>query len=115
MNYVFYSLAGVLILAFLFVGGDFIRFSVKRARAGNTDAGGMLYVQGKKTYYRMPSGEVRKIADYPFDMTPGSEDLNAFTSIMDQARTEAHEAEKARRAEALRAIKLVAKEEAAGE
>ena len=71
---------------------DFLRFSAKRKKSAKkvdgyqTDAGGVLLVQGRRTYYIMPHGVRRKIADYPMDLSPGSRDMAMFSQIMDEAR-----------------------------
>lgn len=65
------------------------KHKAEHPKAGIADAGGLLYIQGGKTYYKMPkSGTIRKIADYPMDLRPGSPDMVEFTRIMDQARAE---------------------------
>lgn len=106
----------LLALALLGLVADFLRFTVSKASnpAGlKLDAGGVLFVQGNRTYYRMPNGTRRKIADYAMDLTPGSADMKMLTATMDQAR-KAHEAQKrAERKDALTAMRAVAKEEAA--
>ncbi len=78
-----------LVVAYIFF--DFMRFAgkSKEERKGTkVDAGGVLFIQGSRTYYLMPNGSRRKIADYPMDLTPGSADMNAFTRIMAKAREE---------------------------
>lgn len=99
---------------------DLLRFTVAKHRADKgvagvkTDAGGVLFVEGRRTYYRMPNGVRRKMADYPMDLTPGSPDMVQFTAVLDQAR-KLHEAEKrAKRKAALINMRAVAKEEAEG-
>jgi hypothetical protein len=99
---------------------DLLRFTVARHRADKdvagvkTDADGVLFIEGRRTYYRMPNGVRRKMADYPMDLTPGSPDMVQFTAALDQAR-KLHEAEKrASRKNALTNMRAVAKEEAEG-
>lgn len=98
---------------------DLLRFTVAKHRADKgvagvkLDAGGVVFIQGNRTYYRMPNGTRRKLADYAMDLTPGSADMKMLTATMDQAR-KAHEAQKrAERKDALTAMRAVAKEEAA--
>ena len=87
-------LAGLAAIAAIWVAVDIARFGMAKhkaehPKAGIADAGGLLYIQGGKTYYKMPkSGTIRKIADYPMDLRPGSPDMVEFTRIMDQARAE---------------------------
>ena len=96
---------------------DMARFGRAKAKAENptaaqVDAGGIIYVQGTKTYYKLPKGEIRKIADYAMDLRAGSVDMNTFTHLLDKARAE-HEAEvKATKEDAFRKMGDVAKEEA---
>lgn len=100
----------------LFVAIDLIRFARAKKRADNPsevgcDAGGMLYIKAGKTYYDMPNRKgTRKIADYAMDLRPGSVDMNAFTSLMNQAAKE-HDDEVAKtKAEAAQNMRAVAKE-----
>ena len=115
MIWLFIGVMMILLGVFLFQ--DFARFSYRRARALKkdegymTDAGGYLFVQGRKTYYTMPNGTRRKIADYPMDLTPGSADMNMFTSTMDQARKETANAARVMRKEAKANMEAVAKGE----
>lgn len=81
------------------VAFDMARFATKRKRAenprsGHTDAGGDIFIEGGKTYYMMPNGVRRKIADVPLDLRPGSPDMIRFTELMERARRE-HEKDKA--------------------
>lgn len=83
----------LIIFAAIFLGIDFTRFvkAVGKEKKDElngvkVDAGGVLFVQGNRTYYQMPNGERRKIADYAMDLTPGSRDMNMFTATLDQAR-----------------------------
>ncbi len=84
----------IALLCAAWVGVDMNRFGrakhkAEHPTAGVADAGGTLYVQGGKTYYKMPkSGMIRKIAEYPMDLRPGSPDMVEFIRIMDQARAE---------------------------
>jgi hypothetical protein len=92
---------------------DFIRFGRAKARqskVGKCDSGGTLFIMGGKTYYTMPRGQRRKIADYPLDLTPGSADMNQFTSIMEQARDEIHKEAKRSKMAAVSNIKELARE-----
>ena len=95
-----------------FVAIDIARFAKASKPDGvKVDAGGVLFVQGNATYYRLPSGQRRKIADYPFDLTPGSDDMRAFLGVMDKAlRDKQAEASNKRKA-ALNNMAKVAKEE----
>jgi hypothetical protein len=113
-----FILLGLLALVFIWVLIDFFRFrkakakGKKEAKAANTDAGGTIFVQGNRTYYNMPNGVRRKIADYPMDLNPGSADMNMFTGIMDQARKLAHEDAKQAKKQAINNIASVANDEA---
>lgn len=88
----FFLVALVFVIVLVYFGIDFFRFSSKRKEAAKkvdgymTDAGGVLFVQGNRTYYQMPNGVRRKIADYAMDLSPGSRDMAMFTQIMDEAR-----------------------------
>ena len=92
MQYFWLFILVLTILLVSFVGFDFLRFFTKRKTAAEkvdgymTDAGGTLFVQGNRTYYQMPNGVRRKIADYAMDLTPASRDMAMFTQIMDEAR-----------------------------
>jgi len=114
----FNILLGLLAIVFIWVLIDFFRFrkakakGKQKAKAANTDAGGTLFVQGNRTYYNMPNGVRRKIADYPMDLNPGSADMNMFTGIMNQARKESHDESRKAKAQAIRNIGAVAKDEA---
>ena len=94
MNYWWLGFAAICLIAAAWVGVDMWRFGrakhrAEHPKAGIADAGGLLYIQGGKTYYKMPkSGQIRKIADFPMDLRPGSPDMVEFTRIMDQARAE---------------------------
>lgn len=93
MNIIWLVVIILVILVVLFLGLDFTRFvkanSKEEKKNGvQCNSGGVLFVQGRKTYYQMPSGTRRKIADFPMDLTPGSKDMNEFTRIMEQAAKE---------------------------
>lgn len=112
----FFVLCCIVFVIVLFYGIDFFRFAKgksierKQASALKTDAGGVLFVQGNRTYYNMPNGERRRIADYAMDLTPGSRDMNQFTQTLDEARR-LHENEKrAARKDARINMESVAKE-----
>jgi hypothetical protein len=86
-------LLGVALIAAAIIGFDMLRFHVAQKRAEDpkalgTAAGGTLFIQGGKTYYTMPKGERRKIADYAMDLRPGSPDMVMFKRIMQQAADE---------------------------
>lgn len=114
---IIYAIAAFLGLMLIWLVADLSRFAFARRKADNpaglkTDAGGVVFIQGGKTYYQMPKGTRRKIADYAMDLTPGSADMKMFTATMDQAR-KLHEAQKrAERKEAVEAMREVAREEA---
>lgn len=88
--------AVVLALAALLVA-DFLRFSKARNKSKATSAachsGGIISIESDKTYYTMPNGVKRKLADYPMDLDPKSKDMQLFSRLMDQANRE-REAEK---------------------
>lgn len=118
MNIIWLVVIILVILVVLFLGLDFTRF-VKAAikqdddaklNGVKVDAGGILFVQGNRTYYQMPNGSRRKIADYPMDLTPGSRDMNMFTSTLDQARREHHNEQRNVRKEAKQAMEALAVE-----
>ena len=118
MNIVWLILAALAGIAAILIAVDMIRFGrakhkAEHPKAGIADAGGLLYVQGGKTYYKMPkSGSIRKLADYEYDLRPGSPDMVEFTRIMNQAREE-HLAEiKEAKVAAVQNMREVAKEEA---
>jgi hypothetical protein len=73
-------------------------------------AGGVLFVQGGKTYYNMPNGVRRKIADYEMDLNPASPDMRQFTECMETARREHNAEERVKRVNAKREMVKVAKE-----
>lgn len=80
-------------LGLLFFLFDILRFRRASKLSENPDkigtaAGGLLYIQGNKTYYRMPRGAIRKIADFRMDLRPGSPDMARFTSVLNQAAEE---------------------------
>ena len=118
MSIVWLILAALAGVAAIWIAVDMIRFGrakhkAEHPKAGIADAGGLLYVQGGKTYYKMPkSGSIRKLADYEYDLRPGSPDMVEFTRIMNQAREE-HLAEiKEAKIKAVSNMREVAKEEA---
>lgn len=88
--------AVVLVLAALLVA-DFLRFSKARRSEKSTAAachsGGIISIESNATYYTMPNGVKRKLADYPMDLDPKSKDMQLFSMLMDQANRE-REAEK---------------------
>ncbi|CAK0767935.1 hypothetical protein CCP3SC15_3760006 [Gammaproteobacteria bacterium] len=88
------------------------KHKAENPQAGLTDAGGILYIQGGKTYYKRPSGQINKVADYAFDLRPGSHDMNMFLAVMEKAKAE-HEAElNAAKLASLESMKAIAKSEA---
>lgn len=88
---------------------DFYRFTkTKKVEGYQTDAGGVLFVQGGKTYYQMPKGERRKIADYPFDLTHNSSDMKMFLGVMGEAKKEAHKESTDKKRAAVKAVKELA-------
>ena len=76
-----------------------VRFAAARAKEAKASAGvkvhagGVLFVEGSKTYYTMPNGQRRKIADKPLDLSPGSADMVQFTAVLNKAYAE-YQAEK---------------------
>jgi hypothetical protein len=109
--------AGCFIVAAI-VGFDMLRFRVAQKRAENpealaTAAGGTLFIQGGKTYYNLPKGERRKIADYAMDLRPGSPDMVMFKRIMQQAADEHAIEVSETKTEAIANMREVAKREAA--
>jgi len=118
MSIVWLILAALAGVAAIVVIVDMIRFGrakhkAEHPKAGIADAGGLLYVQGNKTYYKMPkSGSIRKIADYPMDLRPGSPDMVEFTRLMNQAREEHLADVKESKVAAVQNMRDVAKEEA---
>lgn len=106
--------AACFILA-LTVGLDMFRFGrakefAENPKAAKSAAGGFLYVQGGKTYYKMPKGNVRKIADYAMDLRPGSVDMVRFTDILNQAAEEHAQEVREAKEKADAAMREVAKE-----
>jgi len=118
MSIVWMILAALAGVAAIWIAVDMIRFGrakhkAEHPKAGIADAGGLLYVQGNKTYYKMPkSGSIRKIADYPMDLRPGSPDMVEFTRLMNQAREEHLADVKEAKVAAVGNMREVAKEEA---
>lgn len=119
MEVVYFCLI-LLAVVVILLGIDFTRFVIAARKEPKknepmgvkVDAGGILFVQGRKTYYQMPNGTRRKIADYPMDLKPGSRDMNMFLSMMDQARKLKENEGRAARKQAKLAMEAVAKEEA---
>jgi hypothetical protein len=115
---IFYlCLGGIAIVAAAIVGFDMLRFHVAQKRAENPDkigtaAGGVLFIQGGKTYYTLPKGERRKIADYAMDLRPGSPDMAMFKRIMQQAADEHAKEVADTKTKAMANMREVAKEEA---
>ena len=111
----FAIIAGLCLIAALFILADMLRFRkaqkvAEKPEALGVDAGGVLFIRGGKTYYKMPKGTDRKIADFPMDLRPGSVDMNRFTRILDEAR-KAHDADVAEsKAEADKNMREVARE-----
>jgi hypothetical protein len=114
-----YILLAMVLVVVAYVAYDLYRFT--KASKGKTpdgikvDAGGVLFVHGGKTYYQMPKGVRRKIADYPMDLRPGSPDMNMFTLTMDNARADFVKDKEAQRKEAAVNMRKIAKEEASRE
>lgn len=108
-----YVLLILLLAAGAWVASDFLNF--RRSNAGEKvkglecDAGGIVFVEGTKTYYRMPDGSRRKLADYAFDLTPGSKDMNMLTGILEQARKAKQEEASVDRKAAIKNMQDVAK------
>jgi hypothetical protein len=105
----------------LTIGGiilaDMLRFRKRSKAAENpdalgTDAGGVLFLKGDKTYYQMPKGPIRKIADFRMDLRPGSPDMARFTKILQQASDEHAQEVAETKIKADEAMHAVAKEEA---
>ena len=118
-----YALVFIIVAVLMYVVFDFFRFTYKKNKTEKkeapegykTDAGGYLFVQGNRTYYTMPNGERRKIAEYAMDLSAGSDDMKMFSTAMNNARME-HEAEKRdERAKAVKNVTSVAKEVAKNE
>lgn len=116
---IFWLILAALCLAVSFVIGlDMLRFRKANKLAENPDkigtaAGGLLYVQGNKTYYRMPKGAIRKIADFRMDLRPGSPDMVRFTNVLNQAAEEHAQEVAETKIKADEAMRKVAREEAA--
>lgn len=109
------AMASVCVFIAAWIILDMVRFrgAQKRAEdptAAQTNAGGTLYIESDRTYYRMPSGTVRKIADYRMDLRPGSPDMNMLTAVLDQAAREHEQEVAAKKAEALKNVRAMAKE-----
>ncbi len=119
MAIIWFVIIVLVCLAILFLGVDFTRFVKGKAKESSkddgpkgvkVDAGGILFVQGNRTYYNMPNGTRRKIADYAMDLSPGSRDMNMFTATLDQARKLHQNEQRNIRKEAKLAMESVAKE-----
>ena len=82
-------LVGLVVLLVVSVIADFRKFM--KNRRGSSEC--VLIVKSNRTYFRMPSGKLRRIADYAMDLTPGSADMNMFSNLADRAYQE-HENEK---------------------
>ncbi len=115
-GYVLFLLAFLLAL---FFGFDFLRFYLANRKAlpgkgegYKVDAGGLLHTKGGRTYYTLPNGVCRKIADYEFDLNPGSPDMNVFLGIMDKAKRESQADASNKRKAALENMRDLAKKEA---
>lgn len=108
----FVILAGFVLLAG-FICWDFLRFARAKKKAEKpdgvfVDAGGVLFIQGNKTYYNMPNGVRRRIADYAMDLTPGSPDMVTFTNIFENARRQKADDDRNKRKEAIEFMQEVA-------
>lgn len=118
MNIIWFIVIILVVLVVLFLGLDFTRYvkaAIKHDKDAKlngvkVDAGGILFIQGNKTYYSMPNGERRKIAEYAMDLTPGSRDMNMFTATLDQARKLHTTEQRNVRKEAKLAMESVAKD-----
>lgn len=115
------TLAAICAIVALYVVVSFARFAAARAKEAKAapagvkvHAGGVLFVEGSKTYYTMPNGQRRKIADKPLDLSPGSADMVQFTAVLNKAYAE-HQAEKdEENKRTVRAMHEVAREAARG-
>lgn len=115
MTLIIWIIAVLVLLLIIFLGLDFTRFVVAkgvndRQNGVKCNSGGILFIQGRKTYYQMPGGTRRKIADFRMDLTPGSKDMNEFTRIMEQAAKESITEGRAMRKDAKANMLKVAKE-----
>lgn len=118
MNIIVTLFVCILVCVILYKGIDFTRFVVLKKEQQRRDkvdglqchAGGVLFVQGGKTYYNMPNGVRRIIAEYAMDLTPGSPDMMQFTECMETARREHNAEERRKRVQAKKAMVEVAKE-----
>lgn len=93
-------LLGACAAALIYLLYGFALFAIRSKREAKVGpagvkvhAGGVLFVEGSKTYYTMPNGQRRKIADKPLDLSPGSADMVQFTAVLNKAYAE-HQAEK---------------------
>lgn len=103
----------VAIITALYVAIDFLAFRRRARREENgvpVHAGGLLSVSGGKTYYTLPKGERRKLADYPFDLTPGSADMQKFETIMARAYQENEKIKAQAEKDAVTNMHIVARE-----
>jgi hypothetical protein len=105
----------------LIIGGiilaDMLRFRKRSKAAENpnalgTPAGGTLFLKAGKTYYQMPKGPIRKIADFRMDLRPSSPDMARFKKILQQASDEHAQEVAETKIKADEAMHAVAKEEA---
>jgi len=118
MNIFILVIVGLVVFLLISLGIDFTRFiqgKNKEAESNDPqglkcDSGGVLFVQGNKTYYNMPKGERRLIAEYAMDLTPGSRDMNMFLATMEQARKEKINEARNERKEAKLRMETVAKD-----
>jgi hypothetical protein len=90
-------IGAVCLIVAAIIGRDMLRFRkaqklAESPKALGTDAGGYLYIMGGRTYYKMPKGAARKVADYAMDLRPGSPDMTRFKRILNNAAEE-HAAE----------------------
>lgn len=115
MTIIIWVVAILVLLLIVFLGLDFTRFIVAkgvndRLNGVKCNSGGILFVQGRKTYYQMPGGQRRTIANFPMDLTPGSKDMNEFTRIMEQAAKEKIVEDRQARFDAKANMSAIAKE-----
>jgi len=109
----FLIILGLLLITALYVALDFLAFRRRAKREENgvrVHAGGLLSISGGKTYYTLPKGERRKLADYPFDLTPGSADMQKFETIMAKAYEENEKAKAQAEKDAVTNMHVVARE-----
>ena len=92
---------------------DFARFSrgkAKQATSAHCHSGGNIVIRAGRTYYTMPNGVERKIADRPMDLAPSSNDMRMFTAIMDKAHREYQDEQRASKRKEYRSMENIAKE-----